>query len=64
MEPRMWTFPWKLEVKLMLMGHRVKDSIPCEMDRTDETVLLRTLQPASTASTVLQIVDGSDGANR
>ena len=45
----------------MWMGHRTKDSIPCEMDRTDETVPLRTLQPASTASTVLQIVTDQTG---
>ena len=57
----MWTFPWKLDVKLMLMGHRAKDPRLCEMDRSDETVLLRTLQPASTTLTVLKIVKNQTG---
>ena len=45
----------------MLMGHRAKDPRPCEMDRSNETVPLRTLQPASTTSTVLKIVKNQMG---
>ena len=53
-------FLWKPDVK-MLMGHKTKNLILCEMNQTNETVPLRTLQPALMALMVLQIVKNQMG---